>query len=160
GANASAEEITARQYMENATGALGAAAAAGGSNAAALDLLKRGFSGVTPEYYKRGDKAKLPAALAKAGGTASSLEPPPVSDLDLVKLMDLQKGVGQYLAAGGDETETLTPFGSEWVANPLDGDDTTRGDTYDPESFREWTRNPRKSYETLTREDARRARTA
>ena len=50
-------EAIARAYMENATGeqiAMGAAAAGPGSNDRALNLLKHGFAGVTPEYYKFG----------------------------------------------------------------------------------------------------------
>jgi len=68
GANATEEQITARKFMENATGELGAAgSAAKGSNALALELLKRGFAGVTPSYYKNGDTAVLPKTLVDAG---------------------------------------------------------------------------------------------
>ena len=51
GAGESEEQATARKYMENATGELGAAAA--GSNANALDLLKHGLKDAKPSYYKR-----------------------------------------------------------------------------------------------------------
>jgi len=93
--------------MENATGEEGASggilAAAGpgtggGSNAASLQLLKQGL-GVKPEYYCKGDTPKLPKSLADAGLTAEILGPPPVSEDAFMKLMDLKKGVGQYLDA-------------------------------------------------------------
>jgi len=115
GASASTGAQTARKYMENATGERG-----GGSNAAALNLLKTGLRGVTPQYYQAGSKPQLPQSLADAGLSARILGPPPVSDLDLMKLMDLQKGVGQYLAAaqsGG--SEKVEPFGRKWEVDPF-----------------------------------------
>src|SRR5262249_30052104 len=120
GASASAEQDTARKYMENATGELGAVgAAAKGSNAVALDLLKHGLSGVVPSFYKRGDTARLPQALVDAGLSAQILGPPPVTDLDLMKLMDLQKNVGQYLADEiGEDAASFAPFGPEWEVDP------------------------------------------
>jgi hypothetical protein len=87
GAQATEEQQTARKYMENAVGE--PAANGGGSNAAALALLKQGFADVTPQYYQGDDVAKLPDALAGAGLTAQILGPPPVTDLALMKLMDL-----------------------------------------------------------------------
>jgi hypothetical protein len=130
GASESKEQATARAYMENATGELGAAAK--GSNAKALDLLKNGFKAVTPAYYQAGDKAKLPKALADAGLAAQILGPPPVTDLDLMKLMDLQKTVGQYLTGDGSEDDDADapPFESVWEA--------TKKDDLDPNVFREW----------------------
>lgn len=160
GAGASDGQNTARKYMENATGELGATgAAAQGSNAAALDLLKRGFTGVTPRYYKGGDTAQLPQALVDAGLSAQILGPPPVADLDLMKLMDLQKNVGQYLTeAGGEDAGVFAPFGPEWATDPARAPEAVRSEFYSPQSFREWVRDPRKSWEPVTAEEARRAR--
>jgi beta-lactamase superfamily II metal-dependent hydrolase len=136
GARASKEQDTARKYMENATGEGGGK---GGSNAKALNLLKHGFTGVVPEYYQGGAAAKLPPAFAQAGVTAQILGPPPVADIALMKLMDLQKGVGQYLA---DEelqgTESRAPFGARWEVDPLSGSSRGSKDVYGPGSFREW----------------------
>src|SRR5262249_15438748 len=122
GAKASKEQATARNYMENATGELAAlGAAATGSNAVALDLLKRGFTRLTPNYYKAGDTAKLPQALIDAGVACQILGPPPVTDLDLMRLMDLQKNVGQYLTDEGvTDSEIFTPFGTEWKVDPTE----------------------------------------
>jgi hypothetical protein len=159
GANATEADAIARAYMENATGediVLMAAAAAGtGSNAKALDLLKHGFPGVTPQYYKAGDKAQLPQALEKAGLECEILGPPPVTELDLMKLMNLQKNVGQYLA----EAETPAsdrewqPFADEWEIEP----EKAEGEFYFPESFREWN-DERKSWSAIAVEEAGRAR--
>jgi len=148
GASASPEEATALRYMENATG--GAGAAATGSNAAALKLLKHGLPGVTePSYYKANDKPKLPGALQQAGLHAQVLGPPPLEDLDLMKLMDLQKGVGQYLSEEvGDDAAVCAPFGREWEIRPADA---LKADApYLPESFGEWT-SPRKSWGSVSR---------
>lgn len=148
GAAASEGENTARSYMENATGEVGRAAK--GSNAAALELLKQGFAAVTPEYYQAGDTPKMPPSLLQVGLTAQILGPPPISDIDLMKLTDLQKGVGQYLvpddsvAAGSG-----APFGPKWQVRPL---------MVGPESFREWIR-PRKPWEPLSIQGANPART-
>jgi beta-lactamase superfamily II metal-dependent hydrolase len=129
GATASAGENTAHQFMLNATGEDGGGPK--GSNAVALNLLKQGFAGVTPEYYQAGDTAKLPSMLANAGVAAQILGPPPVADLDLMKLMDLKKGVGQYLTQDPTvQTKSGSPFGPNWEADlPT---------SYRPESFREW----------------------
>lgn len=155
GVNASDEQTTARKYMENATGELGAVGAAvAGSNAVALDLLKHGFASVTPCYYKAGDKARLPQALRDAGLSARILCPPPVADVDLMKLMDLQKNVGQYLTDEGDEDPRLfEPFGTEWVVNPAPASEKTPNECYARESFREWVQNPRKSWESVTEKE-------
>jgi hypothetical protein len=137
GARASKEQDTARKYMENATGEGGGK---GGSNAKALNLLKNGFPGVVPEYYQAGATAKLPPALAQAGVTAQILGPPPVADVALMKLMDLQKGVGQYLADEELEgTDSRAPFGPRWEVDPLTGSPRGSKDVYGPGSFREWT---------------------
>jgi hypothetical protein len=136
GARASKEQDTARKYMENATGDGGGK---GGSNAKALNLLKHGFAGVEPEYYQAGAAAKLPPAFVQAGVKAQILGPPPVADVALMKLMDLQKGVGQYLA---DEelqgTDSRAPFGTRWEVDPLTGSARGSKDVYGPGSFREW----------------------
>jgi hypothetical protein len=124
----------ARDLLYNATGAGSlAAAAGGGSNAASLDLLKRGF-GVNAEYYKSGDEPKVPPALAKAGLSVRVLGPPPVDEISLMKLMDLTKGVGEYLAASGADGnggDTFAPFGLKWRASASD---------YPSEAFKEWSR--------------------
>jgi hypothetical protein len=156
GANASEEQNTARKYMENALGELGAAGK--GSNELALDLLKHGITGITPEYYKARDSARLPQALADAGLSAEILGPPPVSDVDLMKLMDLQKGVGQYLADFKEEDGSIrAPFGPEWEVELLE---TAEGQSEPctPASFREWA-DPRKSWEPVLIEEARNAKT-
>lgn len=107
--------------LQNATGVDHAAFAAaggadgkpgkgGGTNAASLTFLKTGL-GVEPQYYAKGDKPKLPAALKDAGLTAEILGPPPTDALDFMKLMDLKKGVGQYLGEdGGGSGAKFKPF--------------------------------------------------
>jgi beta-lactamase superfamily II metal-dependent hydrolase len=136
-----AEEIAA--MLENATGISQASLAAaggagpgkgkgGGSNAASLKFLKEG-TGAKPQYYSKGDKPALPPALVKAGLTAEILGPPPTGDTDFMKLMDLKKGVGQYL---GDATE-----GDGNVIDPGFGPQCC-GDAsqYPASAFREWQR--------------------
>jgi hypothetical protein len=159
GASASEAQNTARKYMENATGEFGVAgAAAKGSNAVALDLLKHGFSGVAPSYYKRGDTAQLPQALVNAGLSAQILGPPPVADMDLMKLMDLQKNVGQYLTGdGGEDGGAFAPFGPEWEVDPAKPPEKGQSEFYAHESFREWVQDPRKYFEPVTKEEALRA---
>lgn len=122
------EQATARKYLENATGEsvdLAAAApganpaGAQGSNAVALNLLKHGFANVVPRYYKAGDPAELPQSLVEAGVVTKILGPPPVQDVDLMKLMDLRKGVGQYLAENGEGTsDESAPFAPVWEIDP------------------------------------------
>src|SRR5262249_7566351 len=85
-----------------------------------------------PQYYARGDKATLPEGLVKAGVTVEILGPPPADEFDFLKMMDLQKSVGQYLdATGGKSTKkvTLSPFGPEYQVG---------ADTYPLSAFREW----------------------
>jgi len=161
GATASEAQHTARKYMENATGELDmASGAAKGSNAVALDLLKHGFAGVTPKYYKAKDTAELPQVLVDAGLECEILGPPPVADLDLMKLMDLQKNVGQYLSNNdGEEPSSCAPFGSEWEVDPANAPTEGENECYIPESFREWVQDPcRRSWEPVTRDEALRAR--
>jgi hypothetical protein len=124
----------ARDMLYNATGAgTLAAAAGGGTNAASLDLLKRGF-GVKPEYYAAGQQPVVPPSLAKAGLSARILGPPPVDDLSLMKLMDMTKGVGEYLDAlhaSEEDGRMLKPFGGQWEV---------QANRFPDESFREWSR--------------------
>ncbi len=135
GARATKEQDTARKYMENATGEGGK----GGANAKALNLLKHGFAGVVPEYYQAGAAAKVPPALAALGVTAQILGPPPVADLALMKLMDLRKGVGQYLADPElEDADSHPPFGPRWQVEPLHAESRGDRDFYGPLAFREW----------------------
>jgi hypothetical protein len=82
-----------------------------------------------------------------------------VTDVDLMKLMDLKKGVGQYLTEADEDTGPFELFGPEWVVAdvPATPDKELR-EGYLPESFREWIRDPRKSWGRVTQEEARRAR--
>jgi beta-lactamase superfamily II metal-dependent hydrolase len=139
-----ADEIAA--MLENATGiaqadlaAAGKGAGAGkggGSNAASLKFLKEG-TGVAPQYYASGDKPKLPPSLVKAGLTAEILGPPPTDKTDFMKLMDLKKGVGQYLGEANDGSgKKFDPFGPQCCV-----DDTS----YPPSAFREWMRASEKA---------------
>lgn len=129
GSDAEVDEMLG--MLQNATGvehtAFAAAAAesgggkgtGGGSNAASLAMLKKGF-GVEPQYYAKGQKAKLPKALADAGLTAEILGPPPDEAADtFMKLTDLKKGVGQYLGAGsgGGSGKNFLPFDRIWSTN-------------------------------------------
>jgi beta-lactamase superfamily II metal-dependent hydrolase len=108
--------------LQNATGVDHAAFAAagskadgkpgkgGGTNAASLTFLKTGL-GLEPQYYAKGDKPKLPKVLKDAGLTAEILGPPPADAMDFMKLMDLKKGVGQYLGEdGGGSGANFKPF--------------------------------------------------
>lgn len=159
GANATEADAIARAYMENATGeeivAGATAAAGGGSNADALRLLKHGLSGITPQYYKAGDKPQVPEALKKAGLECEILGPPPVTELDLMKLMNLQKNIGQYLAKAETPASDRKwqPFADEWEIEP----EKAERELYVPESFREWI-DDRKSWGPITAEEAGRAR--
>jgi hypothetical protein len=147
GASASVQQKWALQYMENATGVVGVAAQ--GSNANALGLLKHGFGGVTPKYYKANDKPHVPESLVKAGLTCKVLGPPPLDDLKLMKLMDLQKGVGQYIThESGIGTELSAPFSKEWTASPTKKA-SVEGPAYSAESFREWV-SPRESWKPFS----------
>lgn len=111
-----------------------------GSNAAALALLKTGLVNaaggkVTPEYYVRGDTLKVPQALVDAGVTARVLGPPPIDEFDLLKLMDLEKGVGEYLAlanaaGAGRRGAGFAPFAPSW--------EDKHGASYTEDAFREW----------------------
>lgn len=136
-----AEEVLA--MLENATGVDPAEFAAaggtdagkpgkgGGTNAASLAFLKTGLN-VEPQYYAKGDKPKLPKALQEAGLTAEILGPPPADAFDFMKLMDLKKGVGQYLGVAGDGSgKKFQPFGDAWLGAATD---------YRDSAFREYQR--------------------
>ena len=139
-ADSDAETDELLAMMRNATGmddddVLGLAGSGegkgGGTNKKSLEMLKTGF-GVTPDYYKHGDKPKLPKGLAATGLEAEILGPPPPDAIDFMKLMDLKKGVGQYLGADGGASsggQIFDPFGAEWHATAKD---------YLPSAFREW----------------------
>jgi beta-lactamase superfamily II metal-dependent hydrolase len=127
GVAATDEQQSARKYMENATGAVGGAA----SNANALSMIKSGFKGVQPHYYQSGQDPALPPSLVQAGITAKILGPPPIADVQLMQLMDLQKGVGQYLtSSSGADGRAQAPFGRDWEVDP--------DRFYAPEAFHEW----------------------
>jgi hypothetical protein len=109
--------------LANATGIEDFSAAAdikkgGGGNAAALDLLKNhlGNDGKNVRYYAAGDEAELPEELK--GLKATILGPPPEKARAFLALMDLKKGVGQYLDSMNDEGDgsrkALQPFPKEW----------------------------------------------
>lgn len=137
-----------RAMLENATGvdhasfaAAGGAASGkkpgkgGGTNAASLAFLKTGL-GLTPQYYAKGDKPALPKVLRDAGLTAEILGPPPADEFDFLKLMDLKKGVGQYLGESGTGSgKQFDPFGTPWHG---------KADEFQSSAFREWERTSSK----------------
>ena len=110
--------------LGNATGIEDFSAAAtgkkkGGSNAVALDLLKNhlGNNGKNVRYYAAGDKADVPDELE--GLKATILGPPPQKAKAFLTLMDLKKGVGQYLDSmtdGKDGPKAIEPFPKVWNA--------------------------------------------
>jgi beta-lactamase superfamily II metal-dependent hydrolase len=142
------DEILA--MLQNATGvdqtelaAAGSAAAAGtpgkggGTNAASLMFLKTGLK-IKPEYYAKGDTPKMPKVLADAGLTAQILGPPPADKFDFLKLMDLKKGVGQFLDEGEDGSEKkFDPFGRQWHSRAA-------AFSKSKSAFREWDRESKK----------------
>lgn len=92
----------------------------GGGNAVALDLLKNhlGANGKKVRYYAAGDKAQLPDELD--GLKATILGPPPEKARAFLALMDLKKGVGQYLDSINDTDDGPTPiqpFPREWTGD-------------------------------------------
>jgi len=129
--------------LQNAIGVAGAGRG-GGSNAASLALLKNGL-GVRPSYYCKGSPAELPQSLVDAGLTAEILGPPPADASQFMSLMDLRKGVGQYLdtagnagggssASGGNkQREHVLPFRKSWKVTPQD---------YPKDAFEEWEHRP------------------
>lgn len=124
---------TAKSFVGNALGETNAA----GSNAKALQLLKGGLKGgdgaVKAEYYQAGDRVRMPSDLATMGLTCQVLGPPPVTELDMMKLMDLKKGVGQYLVQDSQLAQggPASPFDNDFLLK-------TSGTAYPPEAFGEW----------------------
>lgn len=93
---------------------------AGGSNAIALDVLKNqlGDHGKNVRYYAADDEPELPGELK--GLKATILGPPPKKAQAFLSLMDLKKGVGQYLDSmtdGTDGPKAIQPFAEVWNAN-------------------------------------------
>jgi beta-lactamase superfamily II metal-dependent hydrolase len=117
--------------LENATGnVLGMKGTGGGTNAQSLQLLKNGL-GVKPKYYSKGQDPQLPDVLVRAGLSAEILGPPPTNASAFMKLMDLKKGVGQYLQATAARatSDSFRPFRESWQA---------AGSSYPKTAFREW----------------------
>jgi hypothetical protein len=115
---------------ENVTG-VSVEGPGGGTNQQSLELLKNKL-GVKPKYYAMGDTPELPKGLADAGFSAQILGPPPATEFDFLKLMDLTQGVGQYVDTNGGPSMTKTkllPFGPEFIVGP---------DVYPTSAFREW----------------------
>lgn len=88
-----------------------------GGNAAALDMLKDhlGSKGDKVRYYAAGDKPELPDELKDLKATI--LGPPPEKAKAFLALMDLKKGVGQYLDSitdGAGGPRPIEPFAKEW----------------------------------------------
>jgi len=120
-ADADAKEALAQ--LGNATGIEDFNAAAAdkkkrSGNALALDILKNqlGSNGEKVRYYAAGDKPELPEELKELKATI--LGPPPEKAKAFLALMDLKKGVGQYLDSitdGEDGPSTIQPFAKEWV---------------------------------------------
>lgn len=117
------EAKEALAQLANATGIedFSVAPKRGGGNAAALDMLKNhlGKNGENVRYYAAGDEPELPAELK--GLKAKILGPPPQKAKVFLTLMDLKKGVGQYLDSMSDgdqgQPETIKPFPKEWYAD-------------------------------------------
>ena len=91
-----------------------------GPNAVALDVLKNhlGSNGKNVRYYAAGDKADLPDELE--GLKATILGPPPKKAKAFLNLMDLKKGVGQYLDSMTETSKgpkAIQPFPNEWNAS-------------------------------------------
>lgn len=94
-----------------------------GGNALALDILKNqlGSNGDNVRYYAAGDKAELPKELK--GLKATILGPPPEKAKAFLALMDLKKGVGQYLDSmteGEGGPTAIQPFAKEWFVEAKD----------------------------------------
>lgn len=122
--DAAAQEALAQ--LGNATGiedfnavAAGGKKVGGGSNAVALDVLKNqlGEKGKRVRYYAADDEPELPDELK--GLKATILGPPPRKAKAFLALMDLKKGVGQYLDSmtdGTDGPKAIRPFAEVWNA--------------------------------------------
>jgi beta-lactamase superfamily II metal-dependent hydrolase len=149
GGSGSADTDEIGAILENATGVHHNALAAagrngagkgGGSNQASLEFLKNGL-GIKPEYYARGAVPKLPASLVRAGLSAAILGPPPTDRIDFAKLMDLKKGLGQYL---GDPNDGLRRKDDKRF-EPFDRKYRVASKAYPKDAFREWRRESKKS---------------
>jgi beta-lactamase superfamily II metal-dependent hydrolase len=124
--DADAKEALAQ--LGNATGIADFNAAASdkkklAGNAAALNMLKNhlGSNGDNVRYYAAGDKPDLPKELT--GLKATILGPPPEKSKSFLALMDLKKGVGQYLDSmtdGVDGPSPIQPFAKEWIVEAKD----------------------------------------
>ena len=124
--DADAKEALAQ--LGNATGIEDFSVAATGKkklsgNALALDILKNhlGAKGKNVRYYAAGDEPELPDELE--GLKATILGPPPKKAKAFLALMDLKKGVGQYLDSmtdGEDGPTAIQPFPKEWNAHVKD----------------------------------------
>jgi hypothetical protein len=121
--DADAKEALAQ--LGNATGIEDFSLAASGKkklsgNALALDILKNhlGSKGKNVRYYAAGDEPELPDELKDLKATI--LGPPPKKAKAFLALMDLKKGVGQYLDSMTDSDngpKAIQPFPKEWNAN-------------------------------------------
>lgn len=118
------EAREALAQLANATGIEDFDAAARGKkrggNAIALDVLKNhlGNNGKNVRYYAANDKADLPEELKELKATI--LGPPPKKARAFLSLMDLKKGVGQYLDSlhdGKRGPKAIEPFSKEWKSN-------------------------------------------
>ena len=108
-----------RKFQNMMTNITSVSAAAGGSNATALDVLHGGFKNKAPvDYYKAGDKPTLPAALVAAGVSAKVLGPP--IDPDLIAQMDNKNH--QYLSASASDSDSgsIHPFSRAFSATAGD----------------------------------------
>jgi hypothetical protein len=73
--------------------------------------------------------------------------------------MDLQKGVGQYLAqGGGGDADGTAPFGPQWEVDPTAVPARGRREAYANEAFREWVGPVRTYWGPMTREETQKAR--
>jgi hypothetical protein len=118
---------TVRGFMANALGE-----PEHGGNAFALRILNGRISKVTPDYYQADQEPNLPASFKTAEIKAKILGPPPIADLQLMKMMDLKKGVDQYLAEASVGTPDFRPpFARVW-------DERKGSKAFPSECFNEW----------------------
>src|SRR5215216_7094887 len=111
--------------LANATGIEDFSVAANGKkklsgNALALDILKNhlGAKGKNVRYYAAGEEPELPDELQELKATI--LGPPPKKAKAFLALMDLKKGVGQYLDSmteDDDGPSAIQPFPKEWTGD-------------------------------------------
>ena len=125
GGREDADAKEAMAQLANATGIEDFSAAANdkrklSGNALALDILKNhlGSKGKNVRYYAAGDEPELPDELKELKATI--LGPPPKKAKAFLALMDLKKGIGQFLDSmtdGDDGPKAIEPFPKEWNAN-------------------------------------------